>query len=333
MPRERADHPQDELDRDTILAYGRTFIPREDQYPMQLADGRYVSVKSTLHPDLLIAHLKGMITLGAYALSPDSTANWVCLDADTDDHWERLRHISGFLRKRAVPSYLEPSRRGGHLWLFIPTLSGQDARRFGQQIAANFRMEQLEVYPKQAALKTGPGSFVRLPLGKHRLTGHRYHFVTPDGEPIAPTVREQVAVLANPERVPEAYIAKVLSYAPKPKDSALTPPFTPKPVPARKRGKWQLQTGTPSERIKATISVAAFVGQYVELDAQGRGHCPFHDDEHRSFGVNSEGNYWHCFAGCGGGSIIDFWMKWREHNGEVGSFKAAIKDLAVRLLE
>ena len=29
-------------------------------------------------------------------------------------------------------------------------------------------------------------------------------------------------------------------------------------------------------------------------------------DLHPSFGVNTEGNYWHCFAGCGGGSVIDF---------------------------
>jgi DNA primase len=28
--------------------------------------------------------------------------------------------------------------------------------------------------------------------------------------------------------------------------------------------------------------------------------------------VHEKGNYWHCFAGCGGGSIIDFWMKWKK---------------------
>ncbi len=31
-----------------------------------------------------------------------------------------------------------------------------------------------------------------------------------------------------------------------------------------------------------------------------------------SFGVNDTGNYWHCFAGCGGGTVIDLWIKWRE---------------------
>jgi hypothetical protein len=57
-----------------------------------------------------------------------------------------------------------------------------------------------------------------------------------------------------------------------------------------------------------------FVSQYVDLKPTARGAiglCPFHDDHHPSFGVNDEGNYWHCFAGCGGGSVIDFWMKWQ----------------------
>jgi DNA primase len=41
------------------------------------------------------------------------------------------------------------------------------------------------------------------------------------------------------------------------------------------------------------------------------GNCPFHDDPNLCFGVNREGNYWQCFAECGTGSIIDFWMKWK----------------------
>jgi DNA primase len=70
-----------------------------------------------------------------------------------------------------------------------------------------------------------------------------------------------------------------------------------------------------SEKIKASVTVLEFVSQYVDLkptESGAVGLCPFHDDHRPSFGVNDEGNYWHCFAGCGGGSVIDFWMKWRE---------------------
>jgi DNA primase len=57
------------------------------------------------------------------------------------------------------------------------------------------------------------------------------------------------------------------------------------------------------------------------------GLCPFHDDHNPSLGVNDEGNYWHCFAGCGGGSVIDFWMGWKKCD-----FTTAVKELTEMLL-
>ena len=86
-------------------------------------------------------------------------------------------------------------------------------------------------------------------------------------------------------------------------------------------------TGTLSERIKASVSVYDFVGRYVELSPTGRGLCPFHDDRRASFSVNIAENYWYCFAGCGGGSVIDFWMKWRDQ-----SFKRSLAELGAMLL-
>jgi len=83
-------------------------------------------------------------------------------------------------------------------------------------------------------------------------------------------------------------------------------------------------TKTPS------VTVMEFVSQYVDLKPTASGAIglyPFHDDHHPSFGVNTEGNYWHCFAGCGGGSVIDFWMKWRKCD-----FTAAVRELAEMVL-
>ena len=87
-----------------------------------------------------------------------------------------------------------------------------------------------------------------------------------------------------------------------------------------------------SERVKQRISVLDFVSQYVDLNAQGKGYCPFHDDARMSFGVHQQENFWHCFAGCGGGSIIDFWMKWRQLHGQDDSFTETVSDLARMLL-
>lgn len=41
----------------------------------------------------------------------------------------------------------------------------------------------------------------------------------------------------------------------------------------------------------------------------GSGHGPFHPDAHMSFAVNREGEYFNCFAGCGGGDVIDFYRR------------------------
>ncbi len=310
-----------ELDPAILEAYAKVLIPRLDRYPIQKPEGDYGAVKSPLTLHQIEQHIRGIVTIGAYALDPDDIAHWICFDADDDTHFLQIRELAGQLSKASIPAYIEPSRRGGHVWLFTPPLPGVDARRFGKQLLADHAIEGVELYPKQEKLITGPGSFVRLPFGIHRKTGRRYHFVTLTGEPLAPTVREQIGVLAMPERVPQPFINHVLSAAPESKPVFPTPRFQRKNI---------IVGDTPSERIKNRVSVYDFVSQYVELDQSGRGLCPFHDDHAQSFGVNQEGNYWNCFAECGkptGGSVIDFWMRWREIHGDSPDFKATIIDL------
>ena len=208
--------------------------------------------------------------------------------------------------------------------MFTPSLPGHDARRFGKQLLAQHALEGIELYPKQDELRTGPGSLVRLPLGVHRKSGRRYPFVTLSGEPLAPTIREQIHLLGTPARVERTFINRVLAES---SEESLASPNTrtvSNPVPRSRE--------TVSARIKKRISVYDFVSQYVELDRQGRGHCPFHDDLHKSFSVNIRDDYWHCFAGCGGGSLIDFWMGWREAHGQEPDFTATITELAKMLL-
>ncbi|MBZ0283150.1 MAG: hypothetical protein K8L97_20600 [Anaerolineae bacterium] len=304
-----------------LEGYARAFISRFDRYAIQKPEGDYGAVKHPLTLHHVEQHFRGEITLGAYALTPQNHAHWICFDADDDDMFTHVQELAKELANQAIPAYIEPSRRGGHVWLFTPPLSGTDARRFGKQLLAEHHIEHMELYPKQSSLITGPGSFVRLPLGIHRKSGRRYHFVTFTGEPLAPTIREQIAILATPERVPQTFIDHILSSAPEAKPVFPTPRFQRKNV---------ITGDTPSERIKNRVSVYDFVSQYVELDQSGRGLCPFHDDHVQSFSVNQQDNYWNCFAECGkpsGGSVIDFWMRWRETHGESADFKLTIVEL------
>lgn len=312
-----------ELNSELVAAYAAVFLNRADVYPVQLASGpyqgRYKAVHEPLTSALVVAHLTGELTLGAYALNSESMAKWVCFDADDASKWEQMLALAAKLQAHGIPVYRELSRRGGHLWLLLMQAAGLHVRRFGLQLLADHHIDKVEVYPKQYQLSTGPGSFVRLPLGVHRKDGKRYYFVDENGQPLAPSIREQLALLAAPQYVPQAFFFSVLAHAPQPKLALPSPQFTPRP---------DVAGATLSERIKNAISVLDFVSQYVELDSANKGFCPFHDDEHQSFQVHTERNFWHCYAGCPGQTVIDFWMNWRTKNGQDGSFVATVKDLA-----
>ena len=326
MPNGKERPPVSELPLHLIEAFAQTFIHRQDSYPKQLETGKYVRIKEPLTLSLIYAHLRGEITLGTFALDSESIARWVCLDADELDQWHAIKGAAQKWEDLGLFPRLEVSSRGGHCWFFTPPLPGKVVRQFGKALLAKYGLGKMEVYPKQEVLSTGTGSLVRLPFGIHKKTGKRYFFITPSGEPLAPTIRQQIALLANPAIVPQTLIDHIIAEA---EETMNAPPLpTHKKIFARVP---QRNGETLSERIKNSISVFDFVSRYVALDQAGKGLCPFHDDHEKSFGVHRERNFWHCYAGCGGGSVIDFWSKWREAHGQDGSFTATIKELAALL--
>jgi len=294
-----------------------TFIQRWDLFPQQMDNGSYICQKEPLTRDHLIAHLLGEITLGVYILDPQSQARFIIIDADDEKEYVQIVKLAESLNHHGLPSYLERSRRGGHLWLFFEeAIPGKDVRAFGKGLITSHSLpETIELYPKQDQLQSGPGSLIRLPFGIHRKDGNRYGFVHPTGEKIAPLLRDQIPLFITPQTVSEAAFDEFWRLG-RPQDP--NPVFTP----AEAVGE------TLSASIKAAITVPDFIGQYIELTPSGRGHCPFHEDQNRSFSVNTEQDYWHCFAGCGGGSIIDFWMKYKNLE-----FVETVGELSKLLLE
>jgi DNA primase len=69
------------------------------------------------------------------------------------------------------------------------------------------------------------------------------------------------------------------------------------------------------DRIKREVSLGRLVAsQGVVLKGTGDnllGRCPWHEDSTASLVVTASKNLWHCMAGCGGGSVIDWVMKVR----------------------
>ena len=306
------------------LVLGQRFVQRWDLYARQLDDGRYICVQDLLNVGHLYAHLRGEMTLGTYVLDQDSQAKFLVLDADDEPSWQCLGQLARSLAGEGVPSYLEQSRRGGHLWLFLAQAApGLEVRNFGRGLLDAHQVEGVELFPKQDALTSGPGSLMRMPFGVHQLTGRRYGFYDADGALLAGTIREQIALLAAPQFVPKAAFEAYRSLVSSRPAEAVVEPLR---VPA----------GQLSERIKASVTVLEFVSQYVDLKPSGSGVlglCPFHDDHNPSFGVNDKRNFWNCFAGCGGGSVIDFYILYQKRvEGRECDFTTAVTELAQELL-
>ena len=298
------------------------FVQRWDKYPRQGDNGAYFTTEKPLTRQHLYAHLRGDITLGTYLLDENSQGRFMVLDADDEPDRRRLLALTQVLEQIGCPSYYEASRRGGHLWFFFDQpLPGGEVRRFGKGMMGYFNLADMELYPKQDLLQTGPGSLIRLPFGIHKKSGRRYGFYTPTGEPLAPTIREQLQVLKAAETVSERFLDLYSGYV---SVKVEKPDFEPV----------EAEGERVSDRIKAAISCYEFVSRYVELDARGRGLCPFHDDNVASFSVNQQDDYWHCFSGCGAGDLISFYMAYRQRvEGQACDFKDAMTDLAGMLLK
>ena len=293
-----------------------TFIQRRDLYARQLAHGSYICIKKPITQKHVIAHLEGELTLGAYILNYESQAKYIVFDADDSLQFVKLAHIRNILDAANRPSYLESSRRGGHLWIFFSqSISGESARKLGLELQKKFKIDDIELFPKQDNLKTGPGSLIRLPFGIHRRTGKRYGFLSQDFLPLADNPTDQIKILTNPHTIPMEIIEKIIT-----KQKRKT---NPDPIKTHDKHEDTML----STRIKQSVSAIDFISRYVDLTKNGHGKCPFHDDQVNSFAVNSEDNYWHCFAGCGGGSVIDFWMKYRKCD-----FTTAVREMKTMVL-
>lgn len=283
----------------------RTFVNRYDNFAMQADSGQYFSSKKEITLNHVIAHLRGELTLAVYLLGEDGTAKISVIDADDEEGLAKLRLAQETLD---VPSYLEASRRGGHLWFFFAEpVEGKVAKNFGLEVAKRFQIDA-EVFPKQAHSE-GPGSCIRLPFGIHRKTGERYQFID------LGTWRDQLEALTHPQKISLNDILNYQYQEPARRTFRLVPR---EPVDYQNLPLW--------EKVKRQITAKELIQEFVDLNPKGIGKCPFHEDEVPSFSVNEEENYWNCFAGCGGGSVIDFWMKWNNLE-----FSEAVIDLSEKL--
>ena len=294
---------------DLVEAYASVFVHCWSQYAVQQRDGSYWRVREPLTLSLLAAHLAGRCTLGTYLLDEQHQCSFAVFDADSSDGLEQLGGLAMELALSGIPTVLEASRRGGHLWVHLAEPTPARAVRAWLLPAAH--LLGVEFYPKQDTLgPDGACSLIRLPLGIHQQARGWYPFVQVNEEggvvPVGETVWECCAWVSHQVQrvtVPAAVLAQCAA---------------PSPLPVQDRPQMASHVAL-SRPVLGSIrawcraqDIVEVIGRYVTLDRRGVGSCPFKDhhsrgDQRPSFQVfGGENPHWYCFAWERAGDLFDF---------------------------
>jgi hypothetical protein len=297
------------VDPDLVAAYASVFVQCWSQYAVQQSNGSYWRVVEPLSLSRLSAHLEGRWTLGTYLLDEQCQCSFAVFDADSPDGLEQLAGLAMHLAQVSIPTMLEASRRGGHLWVHLaePT----PAQLVRAWLLPYAQALGVEFYPKQDVLgPDGACSLIRLPLGIHRQTRGWYPFVQvdEDGEmvPVGETVEACCAwAYQHVQRVAVPEAVQVVGAAPG-HGISHDGPLTASHEGVSRPGRGSIRAWC------RTQDIVEVIGRYVALDRRGVGSCPFKEHHYRgdvrpSFQVfGGDDPHWYCFTWGRAGDLFDF---------------------------
>ena len=152
------------------------------------------------------SHLAGHITIGLYAINPQSqSSKFIAIDADYADARRDLLRLQQDFCDDGIEALMERSRRGGHLWTFLAEpLPARLCRLYILNVARRLditlkrgKSDGIEVFPRQNELQQGEyGNAIRGPLGIHRANMQRYWF-----EAAEPALEAQFRLLSQVRRL------------------------------------------------------------------------------------------------------------------------------------
>jgi hypothetical protein len=293
-----------------LESYLSLFVGRHSDFARQRDDGGYRRVGRSLTESDVQNHLAGAWTLGSYVIDEQGQCRYAVFDADSSNGLQVLAQLQVRLAQQGIPSTLEKSRRGGHLWVFLaaPILASQ-LRAWLLPLCP----DGVEFYPKQAE-GAGYGSLIRLPLGVHRRSGKRYPFVQWSERGAVPVARSVSTTLEWLTTVPHAHVlplAQVQLRTPRTQHTSFS---------TQVRTTTNRAFGLTIREWCAQQDPYRVIGAYVDLSSQGVGQCPFSwhhadgRDKRPSFKVyqpGTPGGYcWYCYVWQQGGSVFDFLRYW-----------------------
>ena len=294
-------------------------IGRQSDYALQTAAGRYRRVGLPVSLSVVQSHLAGSCTMGTYLMDEQGQCFFAVFDADQAQGLEQLATLRRRLAGEGIPSYLEASRRGGHLWVFLDTPAPAWAVRAWLLPCTP---PGVEFYPKQDEA-SGVGSLMRVPLGLHQRSGRRYPFLVERAGQLVPVASSLAETLAALDQVQRATVPQALFTAYRISREAAKTPHTSQTQKADLRG---TSSASTIAAWCAQQEPFTLIGRYVRLDSRGMGHCPFGDhhqqgkDHHPSFQVFAPkqrgGTCWRCYAGQISGNVFNFLQQYHRLNAQ-----------------
>lgn len=174
------------------------FVHRGDVFAVQQESGAYFPERRPITADDIEDHLAGNWSLGVYVIDPlqDDTVRYIVWDLDIVDEdaanklCELVEHMQLANGESKVPAGYErcllrefSGNKGTHVWMFFDEpVPAEKVRRW---VAADFMPQwaeaanangwpaAIEVFPKQDSVPAGGfGNLIKLPLGKHAVSGN-----------------------------------------------------------------------------------------------------------------------------------------------------------------
>lgn len=195
-------------------------------FAVQLESGAYLPQRRALTDEDIEEHLAGLWSIGTYVINPqDQTVKSVCFDLDTHDE-ATTELLCNLVSQLVLGVHMDDpdarlsllkewsGNKGTHVWLFLsePVSAAKVRRWIGRDFIPKW-VEQtggatLEVFPKQDEVPEGGfGNLVKLPLGKHAVSGNFSQILPCQGW--ATSIEEVVPLDASliPEVEPEEMTA------------------------------------------------------------------------------------------------------------------------------
>lgn len=272
--------------------YAATFAARTDVYSAWNGTG-WRPVRQPLTGPVVVAALTGAgPSVSGYLIAPGSTSHVGALDFDTDDGYRQALALGSRMWAAGVPAYVEPSRRGAHLWTVIDrSLPASVIRRAFRALLAATPLPtddpHIELRPGSDAITDdGLGHALRLPLMPHPKTGARGRMLDPrDETPIGERVSDIVlGVIPADGGVIEAWAAR------------WSPPVTRHDIPPEMRKPRDRSHDDEWEGIGASDILRTRWG--VPNAVAGRSvRCPAHEDKVASLSILRDDRRVICKAG------------------------------------